>query len=152
VGAGQFKNYKPEGRAEAWRETHNVLLQVAAELGIFGLGIFGYLLAQGAMAGRQTRKLLKRARADAGRRGAAGGIVAPDEAAFFDVHVAAMAASLAGWFFCALFASVAYHWTFYYLLALAAAPREVLVDRLGLSSASRRPARRTLTVVEEARA
>ncbi len=38
VGAGQFKNYKPEGRVEAWRESHNALLQVAAELGILGLG------------------------------------------------------------------------------------------------------------------
>ena len=41
-----------------------------------------------------------------------------------------MAAALAGWFFCALFASVAYNWTFYYLLALAIAPREILLDRL----------------------
>jgi hypothetical protein len=39
-------------------------------------------------------------------------------------------ASLAGWVVCALFASVAYNWTFYYLLALAAAPRTVLLDRL----------------------
>ena len=49
-----------------------------------------------------------------------------------------MVAALAGWFFCALFASVAYNWTFYYLLALATAPREILIDRL----ASRRPPRR----------
>ena len=41
-------------------------------------------------------------------------------------HSAAMAAALAGWFVCALFASVAYNWTFYYLLALAAAPRDIL--------------------------
>ena len=30
IGAGQFKNYNPEDRAEAWRETHNAVLQVAA--------------------------------------------------------------------------------------------------------------------------
>jgi hypothetical protein len=47
-----------------------------------------------------------------------------------------MTAALAGWFFCALFASVAYNWTFYYLLALAVAPREFLVDRLGTSRAA----------------
>ena len=35
-----------------------------------------------------------------------------------------MVAGLVGWFVCALFASVAYHWTFYYLLALAVAPRD----------------------------
>ena len=34
VGAGQFKNYNPPDRLEPWRETHNVLLQVAAELGV----------------------------------------------------------------------------------------------------------------------
>ena len=32
-----------------------------------------------------------------------------------------MVAALVGWFVCALFASVAFNWTFYYLLALAAA-------------------------------
>jgi hypothetical protein len=41
VGAGQFKNYNPDGREEAWREAHNVVLQVAAELGVSGLMIFG---------------------------------------------------------------------------------------------------------------
>jgi hypothetical protein len=41
-----------------------------------------------------------------------------------------MSAALAGWFCCALFASVAYNWTFYYLLALATAPQGILEDRL----------------------
>jgi hypothetical protein len=62
------------------------------------------------------------------------------EAEFLDAHSAAMAASVAGWFVCALFASVAYNWTFYYLLALAAAPRYILLDRL--ASRRRAPARR----------
>ena len=47
VGAGQFKNYNPADRLEPWRETHNVLLQIAAELGIFGLLVFLLLLWQG---------------------------------------------------------------------------------------------------------
>ena len=57
-------------------------------------------------------------------------------------HAAAMTAALAGWFVCALFASVAYNWTFYYLLALAAAPREYPRDRLARprSAAARRQA------------
>jgi O-antigen ligase len=138
VGAGQFKNYKPEGREEAWRETHNVLLQVAAELGVVGLGIFIYLIVRGAMASRQIRRLLKRGAASGAPTRGAPPALTPQEAAQFDMHAAAMAASLAGWFFCALFASVAYHWTFYYLLALAVAPREVLVDRLARAVPARR--------------
>ena len=42
-----------------------------------------------------------------------------------------LSAALAGWFVCALFASVAYHWTFYYLLALAVVPRDYLRTRIG---------------------
>ena len=45
-------------------------------------------------------------------------------------HTVAMAAGLAGWFVCALFASVAYNWTFYYLLALIVAGRELTRDRV----------------------
>ena len=37
VGAGQFKNYNPSGRKERWKETHNALIQVAAETGLLGL-------------------------------------------------------------------------------------------------------------------
>lgn len=127
VGAGQFKNYKPEGREEAWRETHNVVLQVAAELGVPGLLVFGFLVVRAMTAGRQTRRLLRRAAA----------VVAPGEADALDAHAAMLGVALAGWFVCALFASVAYHWTFYYLLALAVAPREIVQDRLGLARASR---------------
>ncbi len=122
VGAGQFKNYAPEGREEAWRETHNVLLQVAAELGVLGLAAFTFLLARAALTGRRVKRLLKRAATHAA--------VTPEEAERLDAHASAMSAALAGWFVCALFASVAYNWTFYYLLALAAAPREMLIDRL----------------------
>ena len=49
-----------------------------------------------------------------------------------------MLASLAGWLVCAVFASVAYNWTFYYLLALAATPRDVLINRLPPGRASAR--------------
>ena len=145
VGAGQFKNYDPDGREQAWRETHNVVLQVAAELGLFGLLTFGFLLVRAAYAPTQVRALLRRAAPRARPRrfsrfgerpGAAGGevdqsrvLTTPEEASL-QAHAAAISAALAGWFVCALFASVAYHWTFYYLLALALAPREVLLDRL----------------------
>jgi O-antigen ligase len=42
LGAGQFKNYNPPGRREPWRETHNALIQVAAETGIAGLLVFAF--------------------------------------------------------------------------------------------------------------
>jgi hypothetical protein len=61
--------------------------------------------------------------------------VADEEAEWLRSHTSAMTAALAGWFFCALFASVAYNWTFYYLLALAIAPQEFLIDRLGSARA-----------------
>ena len=41
-----------------------------------------------------------------------------------------MIAALVGWFVCALFASVAFNWTFYYLLGARDVPREILVDVL----------------------
>ena len=62
VGAGNFKIYNPEERQEAWRESHNVILQVASELGISGLMIFVFLLARAAYAPVQTRRLLRAAR------------------------------------------------------------------------------------------
>ena len=132
VGAGQFKNYNPEGREEAWRESHNVVLQVAAEMGIGGLMIFVFLLARAVYAPAQTRRMLRQL--DPGRRAHRGGSPAPplspDQHDMLSSHAGAVSAALAGWFVCALFASVAYHWTFYYLLALAIAPREYLQARM----------------------
>lgn len=153
VGAGQFKNYNPEGREQAWRESHNVVLQVASELGIFGVLAFGFLLARAVYAPMQVKRFLRRAAPQRGRARLVGGApftrpppTSEDEPPLLDsaeeqsltAHAAAMSTALAGWFVCALFASVAYHWTFYYLLALALAPRQVLTDRLE----SRRPLRR----------
>jgi O-antigen ligase len=142
VGAGQFKNYDPEGREQAWRESHNVVLQVAAELGIIGLGGFLFLVGRAATSAGRTRRLLRVAGRNPGRRAKTpgpGAVVTDDEAEWLRSHTSAMTAALIGWFFCALFASVAYNWTFYYLLALAVAPREFLIDRLGGSRAARKP-------------
>ena len=144
VGAGQFKNYAPENRVEAWRETHNVLLQVAAELGVLGLIVFTFLLVRAAMAGRQVKRLLKQATARSA--------LTRDEAQQFDAHSGAITAALAGWFVCALFASVAYNWTFYYLLALAISPREILTDRLPARRSRVRARGRVAAAVQEARA
>ena len=40
-----------------------------------------------------------------------------------------MIAALVGWTICSLFASVAFNWTFYYVLALAVAGREIAEAR-----------------------
>jgi O-antigen ligase len=142
VGAGQFKNYNPDGRQEAWRESHNAVLQVASELGALGLLVFGFLIYRALVASGQVRRLLARAVDPARVR------ITPEEAEGIGAHAAMMRAAIVGWFICALFASVAYGWTFYYLLALAIAPREILLDRLKSPRASRKErARRTTPVV-----
>ena len=120
VGAGQFKDYKPEKRLEAWHETHNVWLQVAAEVGIFGFAVFAFLMARAVGGVWQVRRMLARVRAAAARArrrlpaARTSGVpeISEDEGVLFDAHSAAMAASLAGFFVCSFFSSIAYGWTF----------------------------------------
>jgi len=134
VGAGQFKDYKPLERAQAGHETHNVWLQVASEIGLFGFLTFTFLVIRGFLGVWQTRRLLARSRAAAAaarrRTPPRKPIVAPAVSEYdgilLDGHSAAMAASLAGFFVCSFFSPIAYGWTFYYLLALAVAPRDIL--------------------------
>lgn len=150
VGAGQFKNWNPEGRQQAWHESHNVVLQVAAELGIFGLAVFLFLVGRAMYAPIHTRRLL-RASAQGRRPGARGPAAPPlprNEQDAMSMHSVALSAALVGWLACALFASVAYHWTFYYLLALAAAPREYLLARIAAQRAARHtPASSTVATI-----
>jgi len=40
-------------------------------------------------------------------------------------HTVGMQAGLVGWLVCSMFASLAYNWTFYYVLALLVAAREL---------------------------
>jgi putative inorganic carbon (hco3(-)) transporter len=124
VGAGQFKNYNPPERQERWREAHNVLIQVASETGIAGLLIFTFLLARAVMAAAETRRILR------SRKGVAGRVpLERDEREALHDHAIAMSAGLFGWFVCAMFASVAYSWTFYYLLAMTVTARELARGR-----------------------
>jgi len=129
VGAGQFKNYNPPDRRERWRETHNALLQVASETGIIGLLAFAFLIVRAAIAAAATRRMLrpprKRSAEDPLRL-----VLSTDDRRTLNAHTVAMTAGLVGWFVCSLFASVAYNWTFYYLLALIVAGRELTRDRL----------------------
>jgi O-antigen ligase len=122
IGAGQFRNYNPPDRQERWRETHNVLLQVAAETGIAGFCLFCALVWCAAVSAAKTRRLL--APAGRVRRVRARTAKARDRGVMYEHAVAAMA-GLIGWFSCAMFASVAYTWTFYYLLGLIVSAREI---------------------------
>jgi O-antigen ligase len=132
VGAGQFQNYGPPGRAEKWRVTHNVMLQMAAEIGVFGVLIFSYLIWRGFYSAWWTRTALAWThRRKPKRRGKHAPEdpedgLEPHERRFLETHASAMLACMTGWFVCAQFASVAYNWTFYYLLGLAVCAREVV--------------------------
>jgi O-antigen ligase len=132
VGVAQFRNFNPPGRAEAWHETHNVLLQVLAELGVLGGACFASLMVATVVAMSGTRRLLRRAQQ---RRNPAASLAGPS--AFSPVEVeqlrlqlAATMAGFWGWFTCAQFASIGYYWTYYYLLALVVITREVTRERL----------------------
>jgi O-antigen ligase len=118
IGAGQFQNYDPPGRKEAWRETHNAPIQVAAETGIVGLGAFLFLVIR---AGDAPDPL--------------GAVMSDRDRADMNAHTVAMTAGFFGWLVCSFFASVAYNWTFYYLLALIVASREMVSTRLGAAVA-----------------
>lgn len=126
VGAGQFKNYNPPDRQSRFLETHNVLIQVAAETGIVGLLAFTFLILRAFRAAWMTRTLLRdRQWVAAVRR-----MHREDAAAALGEHALGMCAGLVGWFVCAMFASVAYNWTFYYVLALLVAARELAFDQV----------------------
>src|SRR5207247_8455844 len=129
VGAGQFKNYNPPQRRERWRETHNVLIQVVAEPGIFGLLTFSFLIVRGALGAARTRRMLRRPR----KRDAPDPlkfVLSDEDRQSLHAHTVAMTVGLIGWFVCAMFASVAYSWTFYYVLALIVAAHELARHRV----------------------
>ena len=139
VGAGQFKNYDAQNREVAWRESHNVILQIAAELGVLGLACFFFVVARGFMAPAQARKLLRRLRQTEQSREWRGVPLPEADRATLDAIQLAMSASVAGWFVSAQFGSVGYNWTFYYVLGLAIAPREILLDHFRGGKKRERP-------------
>jgi O-antigen ligase len=154
VGAGQFKNYNPPERRERWRETHNALIQVAAETGVFGLAVFIFLIVRGGIAAAETRRLLAKPRKRSAPD-ALGLVMNERDRRSLYAYTAALTAGLVGWFTCSLFASVAYNWTFYYLLALAATPREMLKPLVPSRRAAREaavPPARAVRGAVEARA
>jgi O-antigen ligase len=132
IGAGQFQNYGPPGQAKKWRVTHNAYLQVAAELGVFGVAFFLFIVWRGFSAAWWTRQHLnwiyrRRSRKKAPAEPEDG--LTADERYFLQTHAAALLACMTGWAICAIFASVAFNWTIYYLLGLSVAARDVVRAR-----------------------
>jgi len=98
-----------------------VLIQVAAETGILGLLAFSFLLWRALRAALTTRRVLR----DPQWLSFMKKSHREDVAWALRDHMVGMTAALVGWFVCALFASVAYSWTFYYVLALLVAAKEL---------------------------
>ena len=138
IGAGQFQNYNGPGIIEKWRVTHNVWLQVAAELGVFGLAAFAFLVARAYAACFVTLRRLSAPARGVKWRVRSGPPVArelladafdPEERRILTMNARSMIGGLVGWTICALFASVAFNWTFYFVLALAVSGRDIVVSR-----------------------
>jgi O-antigen ligase len=132
VGAGQFQNYGPPGQAKPWRQTHNSYLQVAAEIGVFGLVAFFFVVIRGFTASFFLRRKLawiyrKRSKTRPMREPEDG--LDDQDRSFLQTHGAAMIASMVAWAVCAMFASVAFHWTLYYLVGLAVTARDIVRHR-----------------------
>jgi putative inorganic carbon (hco3(-)) transporter len=124
VGAGQFQNYNEPGvTIERWRVTHNVWLQVAAELGIAGLLAFAFLVIRAYRACFTTLRSLRHRKGRA--RAPATTLDAADQQILV-LNAKSMLAALVGWTVCSLFAAVAFNWTFYYVLALAVCGRDIV--------------------------
>jgi len=145
VGAGQFRNYNPPTRKEPWRETHNALIQVASETGVLGLAAFVFLMVRAAFAASRARRLLSRPIKRGDPDPLADVLTSRDRTTLYN-NTVALTAGLIGWFVCSLFASVAYNWTFYYVLALIVATRELTRDRLLAANALREMPRKKMTV------
>jgi O-antigen ligase len=134
VGAGDFQAYNPPWRQERWRETHNALIQVASEIGIVGLAAFSFLIVRAFIATIRARRLLKQPRR--GGPDPLASALSEGERYALLVTTISLTAGFAGWFVCAMFASVAYNWTFYYLIALIVSLRELVLVRLAAGLAA----------------
>jgi len=101
--------------------------------------VFAFLIVRGGTAAASTRRLLARPRKKSAYDPLRLVMKDTDRQTLY-AYTAAMTAGLVGWFTCALFASVAYSWTFYYLLALIIAARELAQARLTAARALARTA------------
>src|SRR6185295_19177350 len=108
----------------------NVWLQVASELGIFGFLVFLFLVLRAYSANFRTLRMLRLPRKRRDEPAAADPVaLTPDARVLLDTNAKGMIAALVGWTVCAFFASVAFNWTLYYVLALAVAGRVIVARR-----------------------
>ena len=142
IGAGQFVNYDGDMMVERWRVTHNVWLQVAAELGIFGFAAFAFLVWRAFTSCFDARRALRGPTRRNPRAPAT--TLTAQEQKIIDMNAKGMLAGLVGWLVCAFFASVAFNWTFYYVFALAVAGREIARDRRATLAPAAAPAAATV--------
>jgi O-antigen ligase len=138
IGAGQFVNYDGDMMVERWRVTHNVWLQVAAELGIFGLAAFAFLVWRGFTSCFAALRAIRGPTRRTPRAPAT--TLTPQDQKIIDMNAKGMLAGLVGWLVCAFFASVAFNWTFYYVFALAVAGRDIARERRAPSEPISEPA------------
>jgi len=142
IGAGQFRNYSAPDVVEKWRVTHNVWLQVATELGLFGLLTFAFLVLRAYSSSFAALRMLRgspKRRPQSNQQSAVrdprSAVRHPqldlpgDERNILEINAKGMIAAMVGWTICSLFASVAFNWTFYYVFALAVAGREIVASR-----------------------
>jgi O-antigen ligase len=129
--------------------THDVWLQVASELGIFGLLIFAFLVVRAFRACLATARLLRGPRRRRGKPAdAASALAVTDpERRILEQNARGMLAAMVGWTVCSLFASVAFNWTFYYVLALAVAGRDIAKSRMPQTEPAAEPSRALPRVV-----
>jgi O-antigen ligase len=138
IGAGQFVNYDGDMMVERWRVTHNVWLQVAAELGIFGFCAFAFLVWRAFTSCFAARRAIR----GPTRQNPQAPVttLTPQEQQIIEMNAKGMLAGLVGWLVCAFFASVAFNWTFYYVFALAVAGRDIARERRAAQAPAETPA------------
>ena len=141
LGAGQFLNYNPKEREEAWHVAHNAWLQVASELGTPGLLVFAVVVGSGFLAGLRAVRVLRRSRARHRLKSReVAEMLARRER--LQLYASAVLASLTGWLVAAMFASVAYYWTLYLVLGLAITLRDITLHEVAEIGESVRAVRR----------
>ena len=103
-----------------------------------------FLVISAGLAARRTRRLVSKPGRH--RRDILAAVLSDGDRFQMQAHTVAMTAGFLGWFVCSLFASVAYNWTFYYLLALIVASREMVMARLRAARALAGDGRKTFSV------
>ena len=125
IGAGQFVNYDGDMMEARWRVTHNVWLQVAAELGIFGFCTFAFLVWRAFTACFAARRAIRGPTKRSPRHDDVDAAGTEDRRQQRQGH-AGRPGGLDG---LRLLRVGRFNWTFYYVFGLAVAGREIARNR-----------------------